>query len=50
MAEAPALPYAVEDDLRAYLLSLDAVKPVVYCGDLNVAHAEIDSKSEDEPL
>ena len=34
-----------EDDLRAYLLSLDAVKPVVYCGDLNVAHAEIDLKN-----
>ena len=35
------LPYRMqwEDDLRAYLLSLDAVKPVVYCGDLNVAHA-----------
>ena len=32
-------------DLRAYLLSLDAVKPVVYCGDLNVAHAEIDLKN-----
>ena len=34
-----------EDDLRAYLLSLDAVKPVVYCGDLNVAHQEIDLKN-----
>ena len=32
-----------EDDLRAYLLSLD--KPVVYCGDLNVAHEEIDLKN-----
>lgn len=31
-----------EDDLRAYLLALDAKKPVVYCGDLNVAHQEID--------
>ena len=41
------LPYRMqwEDDLRAYLLSLDAVKPVVYCGDLNVAHAEIDLKN-----
>jgi len=34
-----------EDDLRSYLLSLDAVKPVVYCGDLNVAHEEIDLKN-----
>ena len=31
-----------EDDLRAYLMMLDAQKPVVYCGDLNVAHQEID--------
>lgn len=31
-----------EDDLRAYLKGLDAQKPVVYCGDLNVAHEEID--------
>lgn len=34
-----------EDDLRAYLLGLDAVKPVIYCGDLNVAHNEIDLKN-----
>ena len=34
-----------EDDLREYLLELDAVKPVVYCGDLNVAHQEIDLKT-----
>ena len=34
-----------EDDLRAYLMSLDKVKPVVYCGDLNVAHQEIDLKN-----
>ena len=34
-----------EDDFRAYLLSLDAVKPVVVCGDLNVARAEIDLKN-----
>ena len=32
-----------EDDLRAYLTSLP--KPVVYCGDLNVAHNEIDLKN-----
>ena len=34
-----------EDDLRAYLTELDKVKPVVYCGDLNVAHEEIDLKN-----
>ena len=31
-----------EDDFRAYLKSLDERKPVVVCGDLNVAHQEID--------
>ncbi len=34
-----------EDDLRAYLKELDSKKPVVYCGDLNVAHQEIDLKN-----
>lgn len=34
-----------EDDLRDYLCSLDKVKPVIYCGDLNVAHEEIDLKN-----
>ena len=34
-----------EDDFRAYLQHLDAVKPVVVCGDLNVAHKEIDLKN-----
>lgn len=34
-----------EDDLRDYLMSLDKSKPVVYCGDLNVAHEEIDLKN-----
>ncbi len=34
-----------ESDLRNYLLQLDAKKPVVYCGDLNVAHQEIDLKN-----
>ena len=34
-----------EDDLRAYLCELDKTKPVVYCGDLNVAHEEIDLKN-----
>ena len=41
------LPYRMqwEDDFRAYLLSLDVKKPVVLCGDLNVAHEEIDLKN-----
>lgn len=34
-----------EDAFREYLLSLDAVKPVVVCGDMNVAHQEIDLKN-----
>lgn len=34
-----------EDDFRAYLLSLNCVKPVIVCGDLNVAHKEIDLKN-----
>lgn len=34
-----------EDDFRAYLLSLDQKKPVIVCGDLNVAHQEIDLKN-----
>ena len=34
-----------EDDLREYLSSLSRNKPVVYCGDLNVAHNEIDLKN-----
>lgn len=34
-----------ENDLRAYLSALDKIKPVVYCGDLNVAHNEIDLKN-----
>ena len=34
-----------EDDMRAYLSQLDKKKPVVYCGDLNVAHEEIDLKN-----
>lgn len=36
---------AWEDAFRAYLLGLDAQKPVVICGDLNVAHQEIDLKN-----
>ena len=34
-----------EDDFRQYLLSLDEHKPVILCGDLNVAHEEIDLKN-----
>ena len=34
-----------EDKLRKYLKSLDKKKPVIYCGDLNVAHEEIDLKN-----
>ena len=34
-----------EDDFRAYLCELDAKKPVIMCGDLNVAHNEIDLKN-----
>ena len=35
-----------EDDIRDYLLDLDLQKPVVYCGDLNVAHRPIDLKND----
>ncbi len=34
-----------EDELRDYLLQLDKVKPVIYCGDLNVAHNSIDLRN-----
>ncbi|MBQ5983387.1 MAG: exodeoxyribonuclease III [Bacteroidales bacterium] len=34
-----------EEDMRTYLKGLDAVKPVILCGDLNVAHQEIDIKN-----
>ena len=34
-----------EDDFRQYLLSLDQHKPVIVCGDMNVAHEEIDLKN-----
>ncbi len=34
-----------EDDFRDYLMKLDASKPVIVCGDLNVAHREIDLKN-----
>ena len=34
-----------EDEIRKYLKKLDNIKPVIYCGDLNVAHKEIDLKN-----
>ena len=34
-----------EDDMRAYMLELNETKPVILCGDLNVAHQEIDLKN-----
>lgn len=36
-----------EDDFRNYLKDLDETKPVILCGDLNVAHKEIDLKNPD---
>ena len=37
--------YIDEDDFRNYLVSLNKTKPVILCGDLNVAHEEIDLKN-----
>lgn len=34
-----------EDTFRSYLVALDAKKPIIVCGDLNVAHQEIDLKN-----
>ena len=34
-----------EDEIRKYLLNLNQIKPVIMCGDLNVAHKEIDLKN-----
>ena len=34
-----------EDDFRTYVLELEKTKPVIFCGDLNVAHKEIDLKN-----
>ena len=41
------LPYRMEwdDAFRKYVLELDKVKPVIICGDMNVAHEEIDLKN-----
>ena len=45
--ELARLPYRMqwEDDFLAYLKKLEETKPVVFCGDLNVAHKEIDLKN-----
>ena len=45
--ELARLPYRMiyEDKLRAYLIELNQHKPVILCGDLNVAHQEIDLKN-----
>lgn len=45
--ELKRLPYRMqwEDDFRAYLKKLDEQKPVIVCGDFNVAHCEIDLKN-----
>ncbi len=34
-----------EDDFKTFLLALDARKPIIVCGDMNVAHQEIDIKN-----
>ena len=46
-SELARLPYRMkwEDDFRQYLLDLHQDKPVIVCGDLNVAHTEIDLKN-----
>ncbi len=45
--ELARLPYRMiwEDDFLAYLNTLNAQKPIILCGDLNVAHQEIDLKN-----
>ncbi len=45
--ELARLPYRMqwEDDFLTYLKQLDSKKPVILCGDLNVAHTEIDLKN-----
>ncbi|NMD38566.1 MAG: exodeoxyribonuclease III, partial [Christensenellaceae bacterium] len=35
-----------EDNMRNYLIELDQHKPIIYCGDLNVAHNPIDLKND----
>lgn len=43
-SELVRLPYRLqwENDFRHYVSTLDAIKPVIICGDLNVAHNDID--------
>ena len=45
--ELARLDYRMEwdDAFREYILNLDRIKPVIFCGDLNVAHTEIDLKN-----
>ena len=45
--ELARLPYRMkwEEDFLAYLKKLEEKKPVIFCGDLNVAHKEIDLKN-----
>ena len=45
--ELKRLPYRMqwEDDFRQFLKKLEEKKPVIFCGDLNVAHTEIDLKN-----
>ncbi|MBT3318608.1 MAG: exodeoxyribonuclease III [Clostridia bacterium] len=45
--ELKRLPYRMtwEDDFQSYLQNLGEIKPVILCGDLNVAHTEIDLKN-----
>ena len=47
--ELKRLPYRMqfEDAFLSYILTLEKTKPVIYCGDLNVAHEEIDLKNPD---
>jgi len=47
--ELKRLPYRMqfEDAFLNYILTLEKTKPVIYCGDLNVAHEEIDLKNPD---
>ena len=47
LSELASLPYRMqwEDAFRDYLKELDAHKPIILCGDLNVAHTEIDLKN-----
>ena len=47
--ELKRLPYRMqfEDAFLNYILTLEKAKPVIYCGDLNVAHEEIDLKNPD---